>query len=287
MTASTRSSLTGVSGAMTSDAPNVRSALDEPEQRAAVDRRRRPHAARRQHDDLGHRVGPLEVVDGQRPVGERERREQRVVGAERAVAGEVDERRGPDELQRGRRGGRRAGEHHRRLVAPGELVHLLVGEPEARPGDEPGRCAEPRSARAPGRSAGCVRPCAERRADRDGATARTAAAPSTARRAGRPSARPRADAPSVAPPAGAAGPPGRRSPRRAAARRRPARRPTPARGSGGAGRTSTPRGGRRARPPVPGRAGACGRSTRSRRTGRPPGWRTRAAGARRAAPSSR
>ena len=90
MTARTRSSLTGVSGATTSDAPNAQRA-GQPEQRPTVDRRPKSPRCTPTARPSRHRRGPFEVVDGERSVGERERREQRVVGAERAVAGEVDE----------------------------------------------------------------------------------------------------------------------------------------------------------------------------------------------------
>ena len=65
----TRSSLTGVSGAMTSDAPNAPSALDSPSSVPPLIAADVADAARRQHHDLRHRRRPLEVVDRQRPVG--------------------------------------------------------------------------------------------------------------------------------------------------------------------------------------------------------------------------
>ena len=136
ITATTRSSDTGVSGATTVPAPNVISELARPSSEPPLQRRPHGDVARRQHHRARHRRAPLEVEDGERAVGEPQRREQRVVVAVRAVAGEVrevasaDQRRGSGRRSASlavrtpaRRGARRA-RRPRRRRAPG------------RPGDE-------------------------------------------------------------------------------------------------------------------------------------------------------
>ncbi len=98
-------------------------------------RRRAPRAARRCRR-AGPRVGAaaqtLEVVDGQGAVGQAQRREQRAVGAEAAVGGQV----------------RRA---RRRSSAPRTSV-TVAASPRSTRAPGYGRRAAPTSASAPGRS---------------------------------------------------------------------------------------------------------------------------------------
>ena len=113
------------------------------EQRAAAEHGRRGDAARRQHDRARHRPATLQVVHRERAVGERQRREQRVVGPVRAMAGEVGEAAPPEGLQRGVGGSGAAEEHGRPAVQAGEGLDLRRRGRQVRPGGE--QDAAPRS----------------------------------------------------------------------------------------------------------------------------------------------
>ena len=88
----------------------------QPEQGATPQRTGTRDAARRQDDRARQRPPPLEVVDGDAAVDHGQRREQRVVGAERAVAGEMGDVGRRDAAEHGPDGRRRPGEHGRVVV---------------------------------------------------------------------------------------------------------------------------------------------------------------------------
>ena len=122
----------------------------------------RPASQAEQHELARAGAERLDVVHGQRPVGEQQRREQRVVGAEAAVAGEV----GAVALaQRGGHGldaGVRAGERRSRRVERRERGDLGVA-PRASPGPAT-------SSGAPGRAGDGALAAARSQSAADGAT---------------------------------------------------------------------------------------------------------------------
>ena len=212
MTASTCSSLTGVSGAITAAAPNAPSALDNPSSVPPLIAADVPTL----HADSTTTSG----IDVARS------RSYTVSGPSARASVEnsgLSVRNVPWQARctspRARRTARwcpsalelAAGDDDGAVVDPGQRGDLLVGEPQARPGDR----ARP-APRDPGRRrARRRRPRAQRRAHRDRAAAAAAPARPTARRAARRSGRRPAD--------------GRRGRRSAAAAGRPA--PPPPRSS--------------------------------------------------------
>ena len=169
--------------------PIASSAADEAEQLVARVAVREREVARGEDEHVRRAAQPLKVERGQRPVGELERREERAVGAEAAVTGDVRERGAVERAQRRVR--------RRRLpsstVAPGwsarEVADLGARVAETRAGDERSPCAVAPRARAARSSqtdsdgATTTRPAAQRRAARP--TAARAARRSGRRRAAR------------------------------------------------------------------------------------------------------
>ena len=82
--------------------------------------------ARREHDHVRRMSQPLELECGERAVGELERGEERAVGPETAVAGDVGERCAVESAQDRIRRRRVAFEHGRRRVDRRELVKLAT-----------------------------------------------------------------------------------------------------------------------------------------------------------------
>ena len=112
--------------------PSAKSAAARPISSSPGRTSERPDSQAESTSVCGARAERLEVVDRQRAVGEAERREQRVVGAEAPVGGDVRERGAVERAPHGLGAGGRADQHGRVRVAGGELRHLPLGAGEAR-----------------------------------------------------------------------------------------------------------------------------------------------------------